>query len=656
MIPSRLPLSDSTRQRLRDDRLWVRELKRARECNVQKLHCPCTNCRGRKRLFIRNVREHLIEHGRHPESRIWRGPGARDSSDEEWEHQFWGTIEAERGGRHEVGDTGAPIAQRTNGVDATVDTRGMVEQALPTVDVQANSGERLAEEVRDAFGIADAVHEEFRDVEFGDEVGEEECRDEEVAADVDVSKGDSDPQLDDRALQDSLEHLYDGSRCSKLAATVLLMNLCTVHGVSNQCANELFSILHLHVLPENNTLPRSHHAAKTFTAKLGLTYNTIHACEHGCVLFRGPHEDALRCPKCGGRRYRDEERRCYPLKVLRHFPIIPRLQRMYMSPRISKLLVWHAENRSNKDGGDGLVRHPCDSKAWRHFEENVDPSFALHPRNVHFALAADGVNPYKQNRSTWSTWPVLLLNYNLPPWLSTKFFFMMMALLITGKESVTADVFDVYLEPLVDELLELWAGVPAYDVSEVAGSKNFQLRAMLLWTIHDFPGYGTVGGFAHQGYVACPCCGEDLGAEHSTELAKQTYGGTRRWLPEGHPYRLPEMKDHFNGEMEHRPKPREVTVEDQIRHALECEAWKADGNRWGAAGDPFKIHGVKRLSILFRLPYWKVSDLIPIDIYCNDLKMTFIELHGVPWKMLRESLRSHIVLAEKLGDSQETSM
>ena len=28
MIPSRLPLSDSTRQRLRDNRLWVRELKR----------------------------------------------------------------------------------------------------------------------------------------------------------------------------------------------------------------------------------------------------------------------------------------------------------------------------------------------------------------------------------------------------------------------------------------------------------------------------------------------------------------------------------------------------------------------------------------------------------------------------------------------------
>jgi hypothetical protein len=27
---------------------------------------------------------------------------------------------------------------------------------------------------------------------------------------------------------------------------------------------------------------------------------------------------------------------------------------------------------------------------------------------------------------------------------------------------------------------------------------------MLIWTIHDFPGYGTIGGFAYQGFAACP--------------------------------------------------------------------------------------------------------------------------------------------------------
>ena len=251
-------------------------------------------------------------------------------------------------------------------------------------------------------------------------------------------------------------------------------------------------------------MPKSYHATKSVTAKLGLTYNTIHACERGCVLFRGEYKDALRCPKCGGRRYKDKARRLFPLKVLRHFPIIPRLQRMYQSPAISKLMLLHAKNRSNREGGDWLVRHPCDSKAWQHFHENVDPSFAEDPRHVHFALAADGVNPFKQNRSTWSTWPVLLLNYNLPPWLTTKKFFVMVALLIPGRESVTSEVFDVYLEPLLEELLELWGGIPAHDITKGAGRQAFELRGMLIWTIHDFPGYGTVGGFSHQGYTACP--------------------------------------------------------------------------------------------------------------------------------------------------------
>jgi hypothetical protein len=129
---------------------------------------------------------------------------------------------------------------------------------------------------------------------------------------------------------------------------------------------------------------------------------------------------------------------------------------------------------------------------------------------------------------------------------------------------------------------------------------------MLIWTIHDCPGYGTVGGFAHQGFAACPWCGEALGAEHSTELGKQTYGGCRRWLPMNHIFRSDGMKDHFNSQIENREMPGWVSVEEQVRYGEEYTAWKAAGNRDGGVGDPSKKHGVKRNSILFRLPYWKV--------------------------------------------------
>ena len=183
-------------------------------------------------------------------------------------------------------------------VDAIVDVEGMIEQTrLPP----AVTRDDVEEEVREAFANADAIHEQYINMGVEDVDEPEECRDDQPAADA-ATEGDDaqETAFDANALEDSMEALYEGARSSKLAATILLMNLCTVHEVTNQCANELFSILHLHILPERNTLPKSYHAAKSVTAKLGLTYNTIHACERGCVLFRGEHRDALRCPKCGG--------------------------------------------------------------------------------------------------------------------------------------------------------------------------------------------------------------------------------------------------------------------------------------------------------------------------------------------------------------------
>jgi hypothetical protein len=185
-------------------------------------------------------------------------------------------------------------------------------------------------------------------------------------------------------------------------------------------------------------------------------------------------------------------------------------------------------------------------------------------------------------------------------------FFLMLCLLIPSKQSVTSEHFDVYLAPLIEELLQLWYGIPAFDITQEEGSCNFTLRAILIWTIHDFPGYGTVGGFAHQGFTACPWCGEELGVEYSTELGKQTYGGCRRWLSLNHIFRSEELKDHFNGWIETRGLPARVSVEEQLRYGEKYAAWKATGNRDGAVGDPSKKHGVKRISILYTLPYWKV--------------------------------------------------
>jgi hypothetical protein len=90
----------------------------------------------------------------------------------------------------------------------------------------------------------------------------------------------------------------------------------------------------------------------------------------------------------------------------------------------------------------------------------------------------------------------------------------------------------VYLQPLVEKFQSLWHGVIGYDVVKPMGSRNFIMKGILLWTIHDFPSYGTMVGMAHQGYVACSICGLYFKGEHFVELGKHTYIQTRRWLIE----------------------------------------------------------------------------------------------------------------------------
>ena len=44
---------------------------------------------------------------------------------------------------------------------------------------------------------------------------------------------------------------------------------------------------------------------------------------------------------------------------------------------------------------------------------------------------------------------------------------------------------NVYIEPLIDELLNLWNSITMYDVSIPIRQRKFQFHAMLVWTIHD---------------------------------------------------------------------------------------------------------------------------------------------------------------------------
>lgn len=145
------------------------------------------------------------------------------------------------------------------------------------------------------------------------------------------------------------------------------------------------------------------------------------------------HKDGDVCFKCQTNRFVDGSS-TIPRKMLRLFLLIPRLIRMY------RCKSWHSIGVSL----DGLIQNVIDSIAWKHINEKW-PEFVIDTCNVRLGLALDGVNPFGNLSSCHSTWPVVLLNYNLPPWLVTKRYFLMLAFIIPSKESCTSINVDVYL-------------------------------------------------------------------------------------------------------------------------------------------------------------------------------------------------------------------
>ena len=205
---------------------------------------------------------------------------------------------------------------------------------------------------------------------------------------------------------------------------------------------------------------------------------------------------------------------------------------MWWSPKIGNMLKGYTKHVSE----DGIMRSVVDSPAWKHIDSDVTfDNFGKESRNMRLALAVDGVNPFKLSNKNWSTWPVLILIYNLEPWFFTKKFFISLCILISGKRSPTDGNIDVYLRPLLDELKQLWQGVLTLDFSQPKGSRRFNLRALLMWAISDFPTYGLISCLCCKGYKGCPCCGPDMDArsaktgdlrlDRSTKGSKIVFGG-----------------------------------------------------------------------------------------------------------------------------------
>ncbi|KAK6793985.1 hypothetical protein RDI58_007438 [Solanum bulbocastanum] len=207
------------------------------------------------------------------------------------------------------------------------------------------------------------------------------------------------------------------------------------------------------LLPDESNFPDSYYEAMKLIRSLGISYEKIDPCKNDCMLYWKNNKFVDSCKICGASRWKENKHsgetrfrkgKKTPHKILRYFPLKTRRQRLFMCSKTSYLMRWHHENKANT----GIMRHPVDSKAWKKFDE-LHQSFAMEPRNENFVFS----------------------------------------MLIPSPGS-PGDAIDIYLQPLIDELNELWeTGVVAFDEST---KQNIMLHVALLWTINDFPAYANL--------------------------------------------------------------------------------------------------------------------------------------------------------------------
>ena len=287
-----------------------------------------------------------------------------------------------------------------------------------------------------------------------------------------------------------------------------------------------------------------------------MEYKKIHACRNDCVLYRKEFAELRNCPTCGVSRYKQNDGEYTddvatsnprPAKVCWYLPIIPRFKRLFATAHDASNLKWHAVDRIN----DGFLRHPADSPQWKTID-HLYPEFGAEPRNLRLGLASDGMNPFGNLSTNHSSWPVLLMIYNLPPSLCMKRKYIMLSMMISGPRQPGNDI-DVYLTPLIEDMRKLWVdGVDVYDANQ---GETFRLHAMIFCTINDFPAYGNLSGYSVKGHQACPICEQNTSFIQLKHGKKTVYTRHRRFLKHYHPYRR--LKKAFNGsqETEEPPEP-----------------------------------------------------------------------------------------------------
>ncbi|XP_021729830.1 uncharacterized protein LOC110696802 [Chenopodium quinoa] len=396
-------------------------------------------------------------------------------------------------------------------------------------------------------------------------------------------------------LKASERPLYKGSSLSVLQMAARITSLKCEYNLPHRCVDGFASLVN-EAIPNNNNMANTFYEVKKIVKGLELPHEKIHACPKGCMLFWKDDVQLSTCRVCGSDRYKKTSKgSLVPLNVLISFPITPRLQRLYATKNISEEMTWHSKNPRVQ----GTMAHPSDSEAWKHLDRCF-PEFSNDPHNVRLGLCTDGFAPHGKFGGQYSCWPVIFTPYNLSPSMCMERQFMFLSLLVPGPKNPKGNL-DVYMQPLVQELKQLWeVGANTYDISR---TQNFNLRAAILWTVSDFAAYGMLSGWTTAGKKACPYFmdkSKTFWLEHGGKVS--WFDCHRQFLATDHPFR--NSKTAFCKNKVKKGSPPHIMSGEEL--------WECVRHLPRATDGPEALKHLKRAkkgwfkqSSLWELPYWK---------------------------------------------------
>ncbi|GKE29179.1 hypothetical protein Tco_1444563 [Tanacetum coccineum] len=358
------------------------------------ISCPCNKCGHAEWFLVDVVHHHILQHGFLSGYTHWT---------------FHGEL-----------DTTPPISQPASVLDTSpvIDNiRGLVRDSLGVNSLDSKSEESSESRLE---GDIDGDIEGYIEEESEEDIEEESEEDikEESDEDSEEDIGDKDIRYK-KLLEEYEKELYQRSKYCNLSFTLRLYHIKCIGGISNKIFSMILELIK-DASPHLSSLPSSNNEAKKLTHDLGLGYKKwMHVLT--IVCFTGVS---------GNLNNHVIFAMLLDIKVI--------LKRLYMSEKTAKDMRWHNMGRTM----DGKLRHPADGLAWKGFDARY-LKFAFDPYSVRLGLASDGFNPFCTMSTSYSMWPVVLIPYNLPPWICMKQQSLILSSIIPGGKALGDDI-DIY--------------------------------------------------------------------------------------------------------------------------------------------------------------------------------------------------------------------